>query len=224
MNLCKNIWLRLVMKSKPYLSTFTHIYPYTMMRIKTPAGFSIPTTPKSEKSEKAIDSDDHLFSENENASQTLDSIQLIESLRKSILSQPSSPEHSSPQATPSASQLFSGMELPESLRSFLSQTQTQTQTTSKKRSQPGSPKHKTKSPKRSRKNSLSSAVVKPASTIEWDDNEIVLYGREKVFSFSGYQLRMISLLGILYAANRILQFPLLARDFELYSYIQLFIQ
>ena len=57
MNLCKNIWLRLVMKSKPYLSTFTHIYPYTMMRIKTPAGFSIPTTPKSEKSEKAIDSD-----------------------------------------------------------------------------------------------------------------------------------------------------------------------
>ena len=77
MNLCKNIWLRLVMKSKPYLSTFTHIYPYTMMRIKTPAGFSIPTTPKSEKSEKAIDSDDHLFSENENASQTLDSTQLI---------------------------------------------------------------------------------------------------------------------------------------------------
>lgn len=44
---------------------------------------------------------------------------------------------------------------------------------------------------------------------------MVVYGREKVFSLSGYQLRMVSLLGILYAACRVLRVDLLARDIEL---------
>lgn len=189
-----------------------------MMRIKTPAGLSAPLTPKSEQSPSPPPdpSDAKLFSDMETpeATQQLDSAQLSQSLQNSIreaISIPQSPKRD-------ASLLFSGMELPESLRSFLSQTQPEAV---KKRLKPDSPKRKGKSPKRSRRNSLTSAVVKPPTTaIQWDDDEIVLYGREKVFSFSGYQLQMSSLLGVLYAASRILQLPFFARDFELYVMIK----
>ena len=51
----------------------------------------------------------------------------------------------------------------------------------------------------------------------WDDEEKVIYGREKVFSFSGYQLQMSSLIGLMYAAARVLRLDWVARDFELYD-------
>ena len=51
----------------------------------------------------------------------------------------------------------------------------------------------------------------------WDDEEKVIYGREKGFSYTGYQLQLVSLIGILYAAARILRLDWVARDFELYE-------
>ena len=50
----------------------------------------------------------------------------------------------------------------------------------------------------------------------WDDEEKIAYGREKVFSYTGYQLQLQSLIGILYASARILHLDLLPRDFQLY--------
>ena len=71
-------------------------------------------------------------------------------------------------------------------------------------------------PERSRKRRRSSSKSDfSIESIHWDDDELVVYGREKVFSLSGYQLRMVSLLGILYAACRVLRVDLLARDIEL---------
>lgn len=220
-SLCKSIWLRLILKSKPYLSTFTHIYPYTMMRIKPPSGMSIPGTPSLDKGFKSPppESNERLLPDSQSLqqsqSQQLDSSQLIASLQNTQSNTPLSPQ--SPDHTDSSQMVFSGMELPESLRSFLSQTQP---SMVKKRIQPDSPKRKGRvSPKRSRKNSLTSAVVKPSTIMHWDDDELVLYGREKVFSFSGYKLQMGSLLGVLYLTSRILQLPLFSRDFELFFFV-----
>lgn len=220
-SLCKSIWLRLILKSKPYLSTFTHIYPYTMTRIKPPSGMSIPGTSSLEKGSKSPppELDGRLFpdsqSSQEKQSQPLDSSQLIASLQNTQNNSPLSPQ--SPRIADSSQMVFSGMELPESLRSFLSQTQP---SMVKKRIQPDSPKRKGRvSPKRSRKNSLTSAVVKPSTIMHWDDDELVLYGREKVYSFSGYKLQMGSLLGVLYLTSRILQLPLFPRDFELLIFV-----
>lgn len=217
-SLCKNLWLRLILKTKPYLSNFTHIYPYTMMRIKaqdlstvgTPASgkSTAPITPPYEPSQPETPRTPGTPGTpgTPRSPKTINNTQFAESLRKSLLeSVPSSPKQPEP-----SSLMFSGMELPSSLFSFLSQSQPDLV---KKRTGM-SPKRAPHSPKR-RKNSLTSAVVEPKKVIEWDDDELVLYGQEKVFSFSGYQLQMGSLLAILYAAARILQLPLLARDFEL---------
>ena len=183
-----------------------------MMRIKAPE-LSIPGTPHSEKSAVATppnELSEKLYSalSSPSSPKTLNQTQLAESLRRSLTEtqSPPSPKPSSG----SQSMLFSGMELPDSLLSFLSQSQPDLV---KKRTGV-SPKRVPRSPKK-RKNSLSLAVVEPKTAIEWDDDELVLYGQEKVFSFSGYQLHMGSLLGLLYAASRVLQLPFFARDFEL---------
>ena len=109
---------------------------------------------------------------------------------------------------------FSGMELPLSLRSLMSSQLTKSPARSAshspKRSAAGTPERG----KKRRRGSLTSGTFNVKS-IHWDDDELVVYGQEKVFSLSGYQLQMISLLGILYAACRLLRMRFVARDFEL---------
>ena len=77
------------------------------------------------------------------------------------------------------------------------------------RSNQSSPKSRERTPRKSPRR-----TIKP-SKIKWNDEEIIVYGTDKNYSFSGYQLRLISLLGILYAASRILRLSFVARDFEL---------
>ena len=133
----------------------------------------------------------------------------------------------------SQSTLFSGMELPLSLRSIYSQTLSQSEElfskSKKKGSQkrrrssindsatPANPNHRgSESESENKTNKHKKENVLPDDTgLFWDDEEKVIYGREKVFSFSGYQLQMVSLLGLLYAAARILRLDWVARDFEL---------
>lgn len=156
--------------------------------------------------------------------------------------QPSSPQPTSPQpASPrsprsrkssrssidfqltagSSTFTFSGMELPLSLRSLMSsqvaKSQKRSASSSPRRSAGNTPRRSAgNTPERSRKRRRSSSKSDfSIESIHWDDDELVVYGREKVFSLSGYQLRMVSLLGILYAACRVLRVDLLARDIEL---------
>lgn len=105
------------------------------------------------------------------------------------------------------------MELPLSLRSLMSSQVAKSQ----KRSAGNTPRRSAgNTPERSRKRRRSASKSDfSIESIHWDDDELVVYGREKVFSLSGYQLRMVSLLGILYAACRVLRVDLLARDIEL---------
>lgn len=192
-----------------------------MSSFSTPRSVSASPTPPNEKVQQ---SDERLFTDSQLQSSQSSSQALQKSLSQLAESQsqsqhrtptpspPGSPKHSQPE---SPKLMFSGLQLPASLRSFISQTLPEKV---KKRSRPNSPRRsRVQSPKRSRRNSFTNAIVKPKSTIHWDDDEIVFYGREKVYSLSGYQLQMSSLLGILYATTRILQIPLLARDFELYD-------
>ena len=78
-----------------------------------------------------------------------------------------------------------------------------------------------KSQKKSQRRRKGSTPEDPLLPLEddhvlyWDDEEKVIYGREKVFSYTGYQLQLVSLIGILYAAARILRLDWVARDFEL---------
>ena len=129
----------------------------------------------------------------------------------------------------SQSTLFSGMELPLSLRSIYSQTLSQSEELFSKSKKKSSQKRRRSSvfdsatsntdhsgSDKVNKNKNKKENVLPDDTgLFWDDEEKVIYGREKVFSFSGYQLQMISLLGLLYAAARILRLDWVARDFEL---------
>lgn len=214
--LCKRIWLRLLIISKPYLSSFTHIYPYTRTKIALhphdAPHQSAPSTPRDSPSPR--DSSSQLFpstpplsspsSRTRSPSGTSPgSISAV--LRSNLLklsSRRRSP-HRSPSRTPTGSGIVvSGMELPASLQVMLSQLL------------PHKPRSKTPSPSSSPSGKRKS--WDPTDTkIEWDDPELVIYGREKVYSFSGYQLRLTSLLGILYAASRVLKLSLVARDFEL---------
>lgn len=75
-----------------------------------------------------------------------------------------------------------------------------------------------KKSQRRRKGSTTGETLLPNeddNVLYWDDEEKVIYGREKVFSYTGYQLQLVSLIGILYAAARILRLDWVARDFEL---------
>ena len=109
----------------------------------------------------------------------------------------------------------SGLSLPLFMQSALKQLYAaktglkSAQSSPEIRSDRSSPKSRERTPRQSPHHTL-----KP-SKIKWNDEELVVYGTEKNFSFSGYQLRLISLLGILYAASRILRLSFVARDFEL---------
>ena len=124
----------------------------------------------------------------------------------------------------SQSTLFSGMELPLSLRSIYSQTLSQSEELFSKSKKKSSQKRRRSSINLMNANKANNntggdnrnETVLPDDTgLFWDDEENVIYGREKVFSFSGYQLQMMSLLGLLYASARILRLDWVARDFEL---------
>lgn len=169
-NLCKQIWLKLILSTKPYLSTFTHIYPYTLRK---PAP-SEPPTPKRQKQ----------------------------------------PEISVPDIIPSSQlsqgDVFSGMEIPMFLKGFLPRIRSQTEELIEKSQ---------KKSQRKRKGPTAKGTLLPMEddhVLYWDDEEKVIYGREKVFSYTGYQLQLVSLIGILFAAARILRLDWVARDFELY--------
>ena len=127
--------------------------------------------------------------------------------------------------------LFSGMELPLSLRSIYSQTLSQSEELFSKSKKKSSQKRRCSSINDTsttinanrgsntsndsdQKNKIDN-ILPDDTGLFWDDEEKVIYGREKVFSFSGYQLQMISLLGLMYAAARILRLDWVARDFEL---------
>ncbi|KAM7456902.1 hypothetical protein BLSTO_02340 [Blastocystis sp. subtype 1] len=231
-SLCKRIWLRLIVTSKPYLSTFTHIYPYTMTRIK-------PATPIAKEQKVDLlfpDTDVKLLSPNNRSDAPTPDIRTPSAPSSpALLPRTASPKLSLPPldiplSLPDSSAFtFSGMELPLSLRSLMSSKLTKSParsashspkrsatsprysaTNSPKRSAAGTPEHG----KKRRRGSLTSGTFNVKS-IHWDDDELVVYGQEKVFSLSGYQLQMISLLGILYAACRLLRMRFVARDFEL---------
>lgn len=231
-SLCKRIWLRLIVTSKPYLSTFTHIYPYTMTRIK-------PATPIAKEQKVDLlfpDTDVKLLSPNNRSDAPTPDIRTPSAPSSpALLPRTASPKLSLPPldiplSLPDSSAFtFSGMELPLSLRSLMSSQLTK----SPARSASHSPKRSATSPrysaanspkrsaagtpergKKRRRGSLTSGTFNVKS-IHWDDDELVVYGQEKVFSLSGYQLQMISLLGILYAACRLLRMRFVARDFEL---------
>lgn len=184
--LCKKIWLKLILLSKPYLSTFTHIYPYTMCKeiptepgtlkgTETPSGMGTPKKPR-------------LNSFTESLRPRLNS------LAESSLSQASS-----------GSLMLSGLLIPKSLSSLVTQTQADALLEKSQQSQ------------RSRKGSVTDDSASDMDDVAtyWDDEEKIAYGREKVFSYTGYQLQLPSLIGILYAAARILHLDLLPRDFQL---------
>ena len=219
-SLCKRIWLRLIVTSKPYLSTFTHIYPYTMTRIK-------PATPIAKEQKVDLlfpDTDINILSPSNHSDAPTPDIRTPSAPSSpALLPRTASPKLSIPPLSipDSSTFTFSGMELPLSLRSLMSSQLAK----SPSRSTATSPKRNSSTPnsshtttpdrnKKRRRGSLTSGTFSVKS-IHWDDDELVVYGREKVFSLSGYQLQMISLLGILYAACRLLRMRFVARDFEL---------
>ena len=118
----------------------------------------------------------------------------LNSLAESSLSQASS-----------GSLMLSGLLIPKSLSSLVTQTQADALLEKSQQSQ------------RSRKGSVTDDSASDMDDVAtyWDDEEKIAYGREKVFSYTGYQLQLPSLIGILYAAARILHLDLLPRDFQL---------